>query len=1023
MRIAAFFSAPKHKFINAFVVLILCLQMILPILPLGKKLKAAGYAEATDNSPINSVTSTPTPAPADNAAEPTISPSVTPEPTTTALPEVTVTPEVSITPTNTVTPNITNAPVTTLTPSEAPRNSDNVGFIKPEGILGIQVFQIISPTPTPNPTPVVTITNPTDGSLISNSISLEGIITGTDNATYTWYISDGGAINDVISGPHDVAALAPVNFATNGYDDGVYSLKLRVTYGSNQTSEDSHTVTIINNGSINGVKYLDDNGNHLLDANIYEQTSMPGFNFDLYILGLDGAWLYQTSDYTNEERNTYSFTGLVAGTYLVCENIDVESRWMQTAPIIGANPANEEGQDSSLPLPIGVTNTTDSNSNVCWHIVINQPNEENRNIDFGNFEGAGVRGRKYEMVAEGAGWVKDPTGLSGWTIFIDLNKNGIFDEGELSAITDESGFYSIDNIPQGNYNLCEVNKPGWGQYIDINNWLPNTDQNTWGYDMPGCYAISIPHSGTDLSFGESTVYDFINYQDVIAPTINGVPNQVYNEGDYINNWEVFNGRAMQDEMRLKDFYFQISFTPVGRETRTLPVLMIDASDTFDNGLGGTLNQLIEYETDTSAFDFATWNGKVPVDTSVIPEGVYSFTYWVTDQAGNESICTNDSITIPTIVPTLPTNTFQAYSLSGNTRCHFTVTINNVKPIVALGSNQTILERQTANFTGSFSDPSYMESSVLTPIADYLLEPTGLKHLQTQATTNLNDETGPNRPDDGKWITYFNYGDGHSVNLGTMTKPGSIEIPGHVYAEIGTYTATLTVCEGSELHNTEFLGLGSGDLISGEGNCTSASVKVNVLEADAETVIVLPDSTIRVEQTTYNNYTPEPTATPIPTVTPTGTPKVLGLLSCDKQSKVSGYIFLDKNGNGLPDIDEQRFAKIDVTITYFDKDGKEQVAKVVTTDEFGKWEADICPGDYKVKIAQGALASSESLKDGSVMNITVKTEEPTTNVNFIVQEVSGFNWWLLCIPLCIALIILVIVVAYLNRKRIDIKVTD
>ncbi|HSX18681.1 MAG TPA: SdrD B-like domain-containing protein [Candidatus Saccharimonadales bacterium] len=53
-------------------------------------------------------------------------------------------------------------------------------------------------------------------------------------------------------------------------------------------------------------------------------------------------------------------------------------------------------------------------------------------------------------------------GLANWTIFVDLNQNGEFDQGEPSATTDENGNYTLVINP-GTYTICEVMQDGWEQ--------------------------------------------------------------------------------------------------------------------------------------------------------------------------------------------------------------------------------------------------------------------------------------------------------------------------------------------------------------------------------------------------------------------------------------------------------------------------------------------------------------------------------------------------------------------------------
>jgi hypothetical protein len=52
------------------------------------------------------------------------------------------------------------------------------------------------------------------------------------------------------------------------------------------------------------------------------------------------------------------------------------------------------------------------------------------------------------------------SGLSGVTVFVDLNGNGVLDPGEPSASTDTNGTYSIPNLTAGSYTVGVVSTPG-----------------------------------------------------------------------------------------------------------------------------------------------------------------------------------------------------------------------------------------------------------------------------------------------------------------------------------------------------------------------------------------------------------------------------------------------------------------------------------------------------------------------------------------------------------------------------------
>ncbi|MDC0175461.1 tandem-95 repeat protein [Planctomycetaceae bacterium] len=54
-------------------------------------------------------------------------------------------------------------------------------------------------------------------------------------------------------------------------------------------------------------------------------------------------------------------------------------------------------------------------------------------------------------------------GLSGWTVFLDTNSDGVFDDGELSTTTvdNERGNYSFIELPAGDYTVAWITPVGW----------------------------------------------------------------------------------------------------------------------------------------------------------------------------------------------------------------------------------------------------------------------------------------------------------------------------------------------------------------------------------------------------------------------------------------------------------------------------------------------------------------------------------------------------------------------------------
>lgn len=74
-----------------------------------------------------------------------------------------------------------------------------------------------------------------------------------------------------------------------------------------------------------------------------------------------------------------------------------------------------------------------------------------------------IRGYKYEdWDGDGKPFeTKWEIGLSGWTIYLDTNDNGVLDGSEPSTVTDSHGAYHFSGLVAGTYHVREVQKSGW----------------------------------------------------------------------------------------------------------------------------------------------------------------------------------------------------------------------------------------------------------------------------------------------------------------------------------------------------------------------------------------------------------------------------------------------------------------------------------------------------------------------------------------------------------------------------------
>jgi Ca2+-binding RTX toxin-like protein len=78
--------------------------------------------------------------------------------------------------------------------------------------------------------------------------------------------------------------------------------------------------------------------------------------------------------------------------------------------------------------------------------------------------------------ADGDG--KYPTGISGVTVFIDANDNGVLNAGEKSTVTDITGWFLFNNLPLGRYVVRHIVPPGltfaWRYNLSSSDPLPVT---------------------------------------------------------------------------------------------------------------------------------------------------------------------------------------------------------------------------------------------------------------------------------------------------------------------------------------------------------------------------------------------------------------------------------------------------------------------------------------------------------------------------------------------------------------------
>lgn len=318
-------------------------------------------------------------------------------------------------------------------------------------------------------------------------------------------------------------------------------------------------------------------------------------------------------------------------------------------------------------------------------------------------------------------------------------------------------------------------------------------------------------------------------------------------------------------------------------------------------------------------------GLTTVDTSQLPEGTYTISFYVTDKAGNESL----------------TKEYQ-------------LTINNVLPNVIFTSDEDLVAKnENVEFYGFFTDP-------------------GL--------------------DDSEWTYKLDFGDLTPTVTGTAVTPGIIILNlNHKYSIANTYTASLEVCESN---------VGQGD-----GNCVTKEIDIvveNGLARAAEAV--QGTSTNRNRNSSATNNAVEVLTELLGTGGPEDelltetldTEEVKGINDCEVKKKISGYLYIDSNTNGVKDENEKVLKDIKVRI-FNETNGTQTTIAEIKTDENGYWETYACEGEYFVEVDLESLPNNTSL-DSNTKVITISNNTNDVTVDFGIQDTRNFlqkNWpWML-----------------------------
>ncbi len=203
--------------------------------------------------------------------------------------------------------------------------------------------------------------------------------------------------------------------AVTGQDFGNAQLKDSTIRGTVYADGDKNGSRGTSERGLPGITvYLDANDNGILDAGEVQTVTSED--------------LFFTPDVN--EAGTYSFTHLAGGNYVVREILPVA---------LSATPA------SQLVHSLTITNAEDR-AGVDTAAVFRA--NEIHGVKFNDLDG---------------NHQQDPgeTGISGATVFVDLNRNNALDDGEPTTVTGGDGSYTFTNLTPGAYVVREVAAAGY----------------------------------------------------------------------------------------------------------------------------------------------------------------------------------------------------------------------------------------------------------------------------------------------------------------------------------------------------------------------------------------------------------------------------------------------------------------------------------------------------------------------------------------------------------------------------------
>lgn len=416
-----------------------------------------------------------------------------------------------------------------------------------------------------------------------------------------------------------------------GVHPGTFPVREQMVAGWTQSLGGSYVVTFESRG-VYGIECPFEFGNwttaskagmkfHDLNANGVRDDGEPGLSGWTIYVDYNGNGIHDTNEPSavTDVNGYYIIWNISPGTYKVREVLTGD--WVQSYP---------RGGYYEVEFTSGLEDTGN---------------------DFGNWHPGAVEGYKFNDLDLDGTYDEGEPRMPGWTVYVDIDGDGVLDPNEPSTVTDSNGYYHIGGLTPGEYWIREVLQSDWNQSrgdffvtvtsgetagcegeCDFGNWTTTgldgykfEDKDAdgeWDFGEPTKAGVTINLTGTDF-LGNPVVlqtvtdvngyYEFTNLVPgdyVVSEVVPEGWTQSYPAADI---WEVtlYSGTAPEGSFDFGNWTFA---DPHGYKINDL-----DADGQIDDGEPGLEGWTINLDGTTG------WGEVIHMDTLTDSEGRWEFT--------------------------------------------------------------------------------------------------------------------------------------------------------------------------------------------------------------------------------------------------------------------------------------------------------------------------------------------------------------------------------------------------------------